>query len=99
MPAVTRIGDRDVDHCSSMTRAVGSPNVFANDIAVSRQGDANTEHEIPDSDDTCSNHTAGIALGSTTVILNDARGIGRIGDGVSDCTSVAEGSPNVFAGG
>mgnify|MGYP003313583940 CR=1 FL=1 len=38
MPAVTRIGDADVTHCSGMTRAVGSPNVFANNIPVSRQG-------------------------------------------------------------
>ena len=29
MPAVTRIGDADVTHCSGMTRAAGSPNVFA----------------------------------------------------------------------
>ena len=29
MPAVTRIGDADVPHCSGMTRAVGSSNVFA----------------------------------------------------------------------
>ena len=28
MPAVTRIGDADVTHCSGMTRAVGSSNVF-----------------------------------------------------------------------
>ena len=26
--AVTRIGDKDVTHCSGMTRAVGSNNVF-----------------------------------------------------------------------
>ena len=42
MPAVTRIGDADVPHCSKMTRAVGSSNVFANGIAVSRQSDINT---------------------------------------------------------
>ena len=33
MPAVTRIGDADVAHCSGMTRAVGSSDVFANVIA------------------------------------------------------------------
>ena len=32
MPAVTRVGDADVPHCSAMVRAVGSPNVFANGI-------------------------------------------------------------------
>ena len=40
MPAVTRIGDADVTHCSGMTRAVGSGYVFANGIGVSRSGDA-----------------------------------------------------------
>ena len=36
MPAVTRIGDADVTHCSGMTRAAGSSNVFCNGIGVSR---------------------------------------------------------------
>ena len=30
MPAATRIGDADVPHCSGMTRAQGSSNVFVN---------------------------------------------------------------------
>ena len=47
MPAVTRIGDADVTHCSGMTRAAGSGNVFANGIGVSRQGDVNTTHLTP----------------------------------------------------
>ena len=34
MPAVTRIGDADVTHCSGMTRAQGSSNVFVNGIGV-----------------------------------------------------------------
>ena len=29
MPSVTRIGDKDVTHCSTPARAEGSPNVFA----------------------------------------------------------------------
>ena len=44
MPAVTRIGDADVTHCSGMTRAQGSSNVFVNGIGVSREGDNNTTH-------------------------------------------------------
>ena len=39
MPAATRVGDADIDDCSSMVRAVGSPNVFVNGIPWSRQGD------------------------------------------------------------
>jgi len=96
MPAVTRIGDADVVHCSGMTRAEGSPNVFCNGIPVSRQGDNNTVHLLPGVP--CPPHAAPIAVGSTTVFVNK-RGCGRIGDAISGCTSVAAGSSNVFAGG
>ena len=95
MPAVTRIGDADVTHCTGMTRAVGSGNVFANGIGVSRQGD-NTTHLLPGVP--CPPHAAPIAAGSSTVFVN-GKGCGRVGDGISGCTSVAAGSPNVFAGG
>ena len=40
MPAVTRIGDADVTHCSGMTRAQGSSNVFVNGIGCGRVGDS-----------------------------------------------------------
>jgi uncharacterized Zn-binding protein involved in type VI secretion len=79
-----------------MTRAVGSPNVFVNGIPVSRQGDVNTTHLLPPVP--CPAHAAPIAVGSTTVFIN-GKGCGRIGDAISGCTSVAAGSPNVFAGG
>jgi len=95
VPAATRIGDADVPHCSGMTRAVGSPNVFVNSIAWSRQGDVNTSHLLPPA--ICPSHAAPIATGSTTVFVN-GQGAGRIGDGISGCTSVAAGSSNVFAG-
>jgi len=94
MPAVTRIGDADVAHCSGMTRAVGSGNVFVNNIAVSRQSDVNTGHLLPDI--ICPSHSAPITAGSPTVFVNNL-GCGRVGDAVTDCTSVAAGSPNVFA--
>jgi len=95
VPAVTRIGDADVPHCSGMTRAQGSPNVRVNSIPVSRQGDNNTSHLLPAA--VCPPHTAPIATGSTTVFIN-GKGCGRVGDAISGCTSVAAGSPNVFAG-
>ena len=95
MPAATRIGDADVPHCSGMTRAEGSPNVFVNGIPWSRQGDVNTTHLLPPVP--CPAHAAPIAIGSTTVIVN-GKGAGRIGDAISGCTQVAAGSPNVFAG-
>ena len=96
MPAVTRVGDADVAHCSGMTRAEGSPNVFVNGIALSREGDNNTGHLLPGAP--CPSHAAPITIGSTTVKVN-GKGAGRIGDAISGCTSVAAGSPNVFAGG
>ena len=95
MPAATRIGDADVTHCSGMTRAEGSPNVYVNAIKWSRQGDNNTTHLLPGSP--CPSHAAPIATGSSTVKVN-TKGAGRIGDGISGCTSVAAGSSNVFAG-
>ena len=96
MPAATRIGDADVSHCSGMTRAEGSPNVYVNTIKWSRQGDNNTVHLLPGTP--CPAHAAPIATGSTTVFVN-GKGAGRIGDGISGCTSDAAGSSNVFAGG
>ena len=98
MPAATRIGDADVAHCSGMTRAEGSPNVFVNGIAFSREGDNNTGHKLPPAAPICPVHAAPIASGSSTVKVN-TKGAGRIGDGITGCTSVAAGSSNVFAGG
>ena len=98
MPAVTRVGDADVAHCSGMTRAEGSPNVTCNGRPVSRQGDHNTGHLLPPNVPPCPSHSAPIATGSRTVTVN-GKGIGRVGDAISGCTSVAEGSPNVTCGG
>ena len=95
MPAVTRIGDADVTHCSGMTRAEGSPDVFVNSIAVSRQGDNNTTHLLPGTP--CPAHVAAITTGSSTVFVN-GKGCGRVGDAITACTSVAAGSKDVFAG-
>lgn len=95
MPAVTRIGDADEVHCSGMVRAQGSGNVFANGRPVSRQTDNNTVHVKPGTP--CPPHAAPITSGSSTVKVNGL-GCGRVGDGVTACTAVAAGSPNVFAG-
>ena len=95
MPAVTRAGDADVTHCTGMTRAGKSSDVFANGIGVSRQGDNNTAHLLPPDIPPCPGHTAPIASGSSSVFVNN-KGCGRVGD--ATCTSVAAGSPNVFAG-
>ena len=94
--AVCVIGDKDLVHCSVPSRLGGSTNVFVNGIGVSRQGDLNTGHLLPGAP--CPSHAAPITTGSTTVFIN-GKGCGRIGDGITACTSVAEGSSNVFAGG
>ena len=94
MPAITRIGDADIPHCSGMVRAAGSPNVFVNGIPISRQGDVNTGHLLPAK--VCPSHAAPISAGSGTVYINGKQ-CGRVGD--PTCTQVAAGSPNVFAGG
>ena len=98
MPAVCRGDsvDADVEHCSVPRRDECSPNVFVNGTGISRQGDNNTSHLLPGAP--CPSHAAPIATGSTTVFIN-SKGCGRIGDGISACTSVATGSSNVFAGG
>ena len=97
--AVCVIGDKDLVHCSVPSRAIGSPNVFVNGIAVSRQGDINTTHKLPPfpPPKPCPVHTAGIAVGSLTVRINGL-GCGRVGDSIAGCTAVASGSTNVFAG-
>ena len=97
MPAVTRIGDPDVPHCSPMVRAVGSGSVFVNGRALSFQGCVNTVHLIPIGAK-CFPHVGAIIVGSTTVNVHGL-GVGRIGDALTACTFCAVGSPNVFAGG
>ena len=97
MPAVCRGNsvDADVPHCSGMNRSALSPDVLVNGTGISRQGDVNTPHLVPPP--VCPTHAMPIATGSTTVFVN-TKGCGRIGDGITACTSVATGSSNVFAG-
>jgi len=99
MPAVCRGDgvDFDIPHCSTMERAGLSPDVKVNSIGISRQGDFNTPHLKP-LGPICFFHVAPITTGSKTVKVN-SRGCGRILDPLTDCTFVASGSENVFAGG
>ena len=93
----TRIGDADISHCSGMTRAQGSRNVFVNGIPWSLETHDNTGHDKY-AGDKCVNHVAQIQQGSRVVFVNGLP-TGRIGDDVGpDCTNVAQGSRNVFAG-
>ena len=97
MPAVCRgdLVDVDVVHCSLPSRDERSDNVKVNGIGISRQGDNNNSHLFPGTP--CPTHARPITTGSTTVFINNM-GCGRVGDGITSCTSVATGSSNVFAG-
>ncbi len=96
MPAITRVGDADVTHCSGMVREGHVKTVFCNGIEVSCEGHNNTGHLYPAV--ICLSHQAPIAKGSPNVFAEGIP-VGRIGDPIAGCTSVAEGSPNVFANG
>ena len=90
---VARLGDAEFPHCSPMARAKGSPNVYCNGLSVSVVGTPNTPHSFP-SGNSCPGHVEVLKAGGPTVFVNGL-GIGHIGD--PTCTSVASGSPNVFA--
>jgi len=113
MPGVCRVGDKEMMECKEIPRRrQGSNNVFVNGIKVSCQGHTNTPHlGLPHLytpagtplHPNCTFHPGDeIAVGSRTVFVN-GKGIGRIGDKIRTSagpnTSVAEGSPNVLAGG
>lgn len=98
MPAVARKGDQGIPHCSGYTISAGSRDVFINSIAAARQGDSSTPHLKPGpGKPPCSIHSASISRGSSTVFVNGIP-LARVGDPLSGCTSVAQGSPDVFAG-
>jgi uncharacterized Zn-binding protein involved in type VI secretion len=95
----TRIGDKDEFHCSQPHRAQGSGDVFVDGIPWSLLGHNNDPHLKP-AGNTCVIHQSPIVVGSTSVFVN-GRPSGRIGDDVggADCTTVIQGSQDVFAGG
>lgn len=96
MPAAARQGDADVPHCSGHNIAQGSSDVFVNGRPVARLGDSSTPHLRPGGSD-CVTHTAAINSSSGTVFVN-GRGMARVGDTLAGCTSIAQGSADVFCG-
>jgi uncharacterized Zn-binding protein involved in type VI secretion len=95
MPALARLGDPDVPHCSGMNRAGHVKTVFANGIPLSCEGHANTVHLFP-APPICLPHTDVIKKGSPNVYAEGIP-VGRVGD--PTCTSVAKGSPDCYANG
>ena len=87
---VTRLGDDCTGHgpCPPRPSNGGSPNVFANGRPVHRQSDSWSIHCLPGST---------LSAGSGTVHANGLQ-LGRVSDPVACGSTVATGSPNVFAG-
>ena len=97
MPAVARIGDSY--DCGDI-QAVGSGDVFINNIPVARLGDTTTGHGPPP----CFWPSRPVAQGSGNVFVNSLP-ITRVGDdGIVHCCglschtgALSTGSPDVFA--
>jgi len=96
MAAVARQGDAGAVHCSGYTIATGSDNVFINNRPVARDGDTSTVHQKP-SGKKCVPHIGKIIATSTTVFVN-GRPIAIVGDKLSECTQIIQGSETVSAG-
>ena len=94
MPAVTKLGSSCSGHgCWPPRHNIqGSMNVFVNGIAAHRQSDAWATHCCGPA---C--HASVLAEGSSTVFA-EGQAVGRIGDPVACGSTVAQGSPNVYAG-
>lgn len=92
--SATRVGDSDIAHTEPTFRSGGSPNVFVNGVALSREGDVNTLHHVTNDSDSV--HQLPITNASKTVFIN-GQSAGRVGDSVG-CTVVGQGSGNVFIG-
>jgi uncharacterized Zn-binding protein involved in type VI secretion len=97
MPALARVGDPDVPHCSPMVRKGHFPDVRANGRGLSCMGHFNTTHVYPVGP-LCKPHAKPIAKGSPNVFCHGIP-VGRARDPIAGCTRVMKGSPNVFANG
>lgn len=95
MPAVARQGDAGIIHCTPYRIAQGSADVFVNGLPAARVGDSSTLHKKPGGRK-CVPHISTIISGSSSVFVN-GRPVARVGDPLGDCTTIAQGSPSVFA--
>jgi uncharacterized Zn-binding protein involved in type VI secretion len=96
MPAVARKGDAGAAHCSGYTIATGSPDVFIDGKSVARNGDASTVHQKPQGNK-CVPHVSQIIAQSGSVFVN-GQPIAVVGDRLSECTQIIQGSETVFIG-
>lgn len=95
MPAVHLLGGMDSGHgCFPPRNNVqASGDVFAEGIAVHRQGDMWAPHACPPNV-----HASVLAKGSSTVYVNGKQ-CARIGDPVACGSNTVDGAGTVFAGG
>ena len=100
MPAVCRLGDICTGHACFPPRSnsSASENVFVNNRGWHRLGDGWDVHTCTHPSIPHGSHDSVLASGSSSVYVN-GQSAGRIGDNVACGSSVATGSPNVFAGG
>ena len=96
MPAVARKGDAGAVHCSGYTIATGSEDVFIDNRPAARDGDTSTVHQKP-SGKKCVPHVSKIIATSGTVFVNN-RPVAVVGDKLSECTQIIQGSETVFIG-
>ena len=93
--SVCRNGDSSTGHAGFYPRSCteGSDNVFVNGIGAHTQSMSWAIHCNP----TPVCHAGVLSGGSGTVFVN-GKPLGRVGDDISCGDTVAQGSPNVFAG-
>ena len=96
MAAVARKGDAGAAHCSGYTIATGSEDVFIDGKPVARNGDSSTIHQKPQGNK-CVPHVSQIIAQSGSVFVN-GRPVAVVGDRLSECTQIIQGSESVFIG-
>lgn len=93
MPAVARVGDKGIPHCSGFTLITGSADVFVNGRPVAFAGSKSTLHLRPFKK--CKPHASSVLARPRGVFVN-GRPIACVGDTLTACTAIASGSTDVF---
>lgn len=93
MPAVARVGDQGVPHCSGFVLVTGSPDVFVNARPVATAGSKSSPHLIPFKK--CQPHVSSVLARPRGVFVNGLP-IACVGDPLTVCTAIATGSVDVF---
>lgn len=99
MKATGRIGDQWQNRCSTPLTGTGSPNVFANKLAITSIGKQTIPYQerVP-CPTCCTTHVAPILTGSKKVFVNRiaAGEIGSTALGITGTFPLQKGSPSVF---